>query len=101
MKELFHLCGRYSLLLTVTLEKNGDDKSVDTQDTSHDNWDDGLEEKFWLKDDCTADTDSRLGSSVGCAEVSEDQGSCDAHISEECILVAIVVEIFLSNHLCS
>ena len=91
LKDLLLLCRRYSWLLTVRVEKNGDDKSVDTQDTSHDNWDDGLEEKFWLKDDCTADTDSRLGSSVGCAEVSEDQGGGDAHISEECILVAIVV----------
>ena len=79
------------LKLTFTVEEDSNDKSVDTQDTCHDNWDDGLEEEFWLEDDCTADTDSRLGSSVGGSEVSKDQGSCDTHVSEERVLVAIVV----------
>ena len=79
------------LTLTLSVEENGDDKSIDTKDTRHDNWDDGLEEELWLQDDCTADADSRLGSSVGGSEVSEDQGSCDAHVSEERVLVAIVV----------
>ena len=79
------------LTLTLTVEENGNDKSIDTKDTRHDNWDDGLEEELWLQDDCTADADSRLGSSVGGSEVSKDQGSCDAHVSEERVLVAIVV----------
>ena len=77
--------------LTFSVEEDGNDKSIDTQDTRHDNWDDGLEEELWLEDDCTADADSRLGSSVGGSEVSKDQGSCDAHVSEERVLVAIVV----------
>ena len=79
------------LTLTLTVEENSNDKSIDTEDTRHDNWDDGLEEELWLQDDCTADADSRLGSSVGGSEVSKDQGSCDAHVSEERVLVAIVI----------
>ena len=77
--------------LTVSIEEHGDDKSVDTEDTSHDNGDDGLEEEFWLQNDGGADADSRLGSTVGGTEVSEDEGGGDTHVSEECALVAIVV----------
>jgi len=77
--------------LTVSIEEDSDNQSIDTKNTSHDNGDDGLEEEFWLQNDGAADANSRLGSSVGGTEVSEDKGGCDAHISEECVLVAIVV----------
>ena len=76
--------------LTVSVEQDGDDKSIDTEDTSHDNGDDGLEEELWLQNDGGADADSRLGSAVGGTEVSEDEGGGDAHVSEECVLVAVV-----------
>jgi len=78
-------------LLNITGEEDGDNKSVDTEDTSHNNGDDGLEEEFWLENDGTADADSRLGSAVGGTEVSEDEGGGETHVSEECALVAIVV----------
>ena len=79
------------LILTLTIKEYSYDESIDTQDTSHDNRNDGLEEEFWLQDDCAADAHSRLGSSVCGSEVSEDQSCCDTHVSEEGALVAIVV----------
>lgn len=39
------------LLLTVSIEKHGDDEPINTKDTSHNNGDDGLEKELRLEDD--------------------------------------------------
>jgi len=44
--------------LTFTVEEDSDDQSIDTENTSHDNGDDGLEEELGLQHDGGADTDS-------------------------------------------
>ena len=36
--------------LTLLLENDGNDESIDTQDTCHDNRDNGLEDQLWLQD---------------------------------------------------
>ena len=56
-------------ILTFSVQNDSHDKSVDTQDTSHNYWDDGLEDQVWSEDTHRADTDSGLGSSVGGSEV--------------------------------
>ncbi len=50
---------RYGQTLSYLLEdEEGDDESIDTQDTSHNNWNNGLEDKLWLQDTHGGDTDS-------------------------------------------
>lgn len=46
-----------------------DDQSINTQDTSHDNWNDWLEDEFWFEDTHWGDTDSTLSSSVRSSQV--------------------------------
>jgi len=37
------------LLLTLALENDGNDKTVDTEDTSHNDWNEGLENEIALE----------------------------------------------------
>lgn len=46
------------LLLTLSVEDDSDDQTIDTQDTRHDNGYDGLEDKFGLEDTHAADADT-------------------------------------------
>ena len=78
--------------LTVSWDDDGDDESVDTEDTSHDNWDNRFEDELWLEHGDTTDSDSRFSSSIGSSEVSEHQGANDSHASEEEGLVWISVD---------
>jgi len=55
--------------LTLLLKNDGNDQAIDTQDTSHNNWDNGLEDQLWLQDSHGRNTDSTLSSSVGGSEV--------------------------------
>lgn len=55
--------------LTLSVEDDGDDESVDTQDTRHDNGDDRLEDEFGLEDTHAADADTALSGTVGGTEV--------------------------------
>jgi len=57
------------LRLTLSVEDDGDDESVDTQDTRHDNGDDRLEDEFGLEDTHAADADTALSGTVGSTEV--------------------------------
>ena len=50
-------------------DEQRDDKSINTQNTSHDNWDNGLEDQFWFEDTHWCNTDSWLGSSIGSSQV--------------------------------
>ena len=81
----------FSESLTRARDDDRDDKAVDTEDTSHDHGDDGLDDQLGLKHCDRADTDAGLGSTVSCAHVSENESAHDAHTSEEKSLVGITV----------
>ena len=53
----------------VTVEDDANDKTVDTEDTSHNNGDKGLVDEVWLEDTDGADTNTGLGSTVGGTQV--------------------------------
>ena len=74
--------GQRSTLDLVELN-NGDNESVNTQDTSHDKRNQTLENLTRVDNREGSDTHSGLGDSVGWSEVGENQGGCYAHICEE------------------
>jgi len=76
-------------LLDIEGEEDSNNESIDTQDTRHDNWNDGLEDKVWLQDGDGADTDSWFGGSVGGSHVGEHKTSDHTHGGEEHGLVWI------------
>ena len=51
-------------ILTSGLENDGDNKPVDTQDTGHNNGDEGLEDELRLEDTDGGNTDTGLGGTV-------------------------------------
>jgi hypothetical protein len=57
------------LILTLSLENDGDDQAIDTQDTRHNNWYDRFEDQLWLEHTHACNTDSTLSGSVGSSEV--------------------------------
>ena len=59
-------------LLTLALENNGNDKTVDTKDTSHNDWNEGLENEITLEDTNGGDTNTGLSSTVSSTEVAEN-----------------------------
>jgi len=63
--------------------EDGNDDTIDTENTCHDNWDDGLEDLVRVNNSEGGDTDTGLGSSVGGSEVGENKGSSDTHVGEE------------------
>ena len=75
------------------MEDHGHNESVDSEDTSHDDWYSGFEEEFGLEHSHRADTDARLGSAVRGSEIyegliflmltGEDEGAGDSDVSEE------------------
>lgn len=58
--------------LTLSWKDDRNDKSINTQDTSHNNWYDWLEDQLWLEDSHAWDTYSTLGCTVSCSEVYEE-----------------------------
>ena len=77
------------LALTLAFDENGDNHAVHTEHTSHDDGDDRSEEKVWLEDGDGDNTNTRFSSTIGSAEVSENEGRDDTHSSEENSLVRI------------
>ena len=55
--------------LTLSVKDDSDDEAIDTQDTRHDNWNDGLEDKVGLEDTHWANADAWLSGSIGSAEI--------------------------------
>ena len=78
-------------LLTLALKDDGHNKSVDTEDTSHNNWDEGLEDQVASEHTHAADTDAGLSGTVSSSKVGEDEGRSQAHEAEEGVLVGVVV----------
>ena len=68
---------------------DGDNEAVNSEDTSHNTGNEGLEDEGVRDHGDGADTDSRLGGTIGSSEVSEDEGTGDTHESEEGVLVSV------------
>ena len=85
--------------LTGTGDDDGDNETVDTEDTGHNNGDNRLDDKLGLQHGDGADADTGLGSAVGSAKVAENEGSNNAHSTEEEGLVGVTVHctFILSN----
>ena len=78
------------LQLTSGLENDGHNKTVNTQDTCHNNGNEGLEDQLWLQDTHGGNTDTGLGSTVGSTQVAENESGGDTHETEEGVLVGVV-----------
>lgn len=62
---------------------DSDDDAVNTQNTSHDNWNQGLEHLASVNDSQRGDANTGLGSSVRGTEVAEHKGGGNAKVTEE------------------
>lgn len=78
------------MALTLSLQDDGNDEAVNTQDTSHNDWNEGLKDQFWLQDTHAADTNTGLCSTVWSSQVAKNEGRGDSHKTEEGVLVWIV-----------
>lgn len=74
-------------------DNDGDDHTVDTEDTSHDDRDDWFHDELGFEDTHGADAHTGFGATVGGAEVGEDECWGDTDVSKE-----IVVWVF--SHIC-
>jgi len=70
-------------LVELLVDDDGGDKTVDSEDTGHDNGNDGLHHQLRSEDTHAHDTHTGLGGSVGGTEVREDDRGGDPHESEE------------------
>lgn len=61
--------------LTLSNQDSSSDKAVDTQDTSHDNWDDVLHNLSWVHDTCKFETAKQTQSAVSQRSLRPD-GNC-------------------------
>lgn len=71
------------LLGQVVGDQDRDDQTVDTNDTSHDNGDNVLNNQIGAEDTHAANTDTSLGGTIGSAEAGEDDGGRAAQRTEE------------------
>ena len=67
-------------------DDDSNDHTVDTQDTSHDDLDDGFHDKFGFKDTHWANTNTCFSATVGSTKVGKNQGWCDSDVSEEVVV---------------
>lgn len=74
---------RKGLVLDLGSSDNGNDDTINTQDTSHNNRNKTLEDLTWLDDGERRDTNSGLGGTIGSSQVGEDKGRCNSDVGEE------------------
>ncbi len=67
----------------LKVEEHGNNEAVDTQDTRHNDWDQGLNDLRGVNNTEGGNTDAGLGGSVGGTEVGEDQAGHNTHVGEE------------------
>lgn len=72
--ELNEVLEERRVLLKIVGDQDGDDETVNTDDTSHDDGDNILDNQVGAEDTHGRDTDTCLGSSVGGAETCKDDG---------------------------
>lgn len=73
----------WDLDLETVRDEDGNDKTVDTNDTSHNDGNNVLDDEIRSQNTHGGDTDTRLGSTVCGTKAGEDDGSCAAHGTEE------------------
>lgn len=71
------------LLRQAVGDEDGHDETVDTNDTSHNNGNNVLDDKVRAEDTHGGDTDTRLGGTVGGAQACEDNGTGATHGAKE------------------
>ena len=79
------------MLLTGVGDNDRNDETIDTQDTSHDDGNNRLDNELRLEDSNRANTNTGLSSTVSGAHISENERRHDAHAAEEKRLVGISV----------
>lgn len=72
----------------VTFLNNDDsnDHTIDTENTSHDNWDHRFHDELRFEDTHGADTNSSFGRTISSTQVSEDKGRGNPNVSEEVVV---------------
>ena len=84
-------------MVTLLSDENGNDETVDTQDTSHDDGNDRLHDQFRLQDTHTADTNTTLSGTISSTQIwknclekgggqrltGKDEGGRDTNETEE------------------
>lgn len=84
--------GWLHLRLSTSLnDDNGDDHTVNTQNTSHDHRHNWLHYEFGLQNTHSTNSDACFGTSVCGTKVSKDKGRCDSNVAEE-VLWAVSIE---------
>jgi hypothetical protein len=71
------------VLLETVGDQDRDDEAIDTNDTSHNDGDNVLDDEVRAEDTHGRDTDTRLGSTVGSAKAGEDNGASATHGTKE------------------
>lgn len=69
--------------LDTSTNNDGNDETVDTDDSGHNDGDDGAHDEVRLHDSHGGDTDTGLGGTVSSTEAGKDEGRGDTHVSEE------------------
>merc|ERR1712147_208691 len=75
--------GISAISLDSRCKKYSDDQTVDSEHTSHDDWDDGLHHDIGMQDTHVGDTNTRLGGSVCRSKAREDESGGAAHKAKE------------------
>jgi len=71
----------------LSLVNDSNNKTVNTENTSHDTGDKRLEDQVLSQDTDGADTNSGFGSTVRGSEVSKYEGTSETHVPEEGVLI--------------
>lgn len=81
--ELNEASEQGKILLETIGDKNRDDETVDTNNTSHNDGNNVLDDQVGAEDTHGGDTDTRLGGTVRGTKAGEDNGAGAAHGTEE------------------
>lgn len=81
--ELDEASEQGQVLLETIGDKDGDDETVDANDTSHNDGNNVLDDQVGAEDTHSGDTNTRLGGTVRGTETGEDNSAGAAHGTEE------------------
>ena len=76
----------YYLSCTLLHDNDGDDHTIDTENTGHDDWHDWFHDEFWFENTHGADTDACFGTTVGGTKVGENKCRCNTNVPEEVVV---------------
>jgi hypothetical protein len=69
--------------LDASTNNDGNNETVDTDDSGHNDGDDGTHDEVRLHDSHGGDTDTRLSGTVSSTKAGKDEGRGDTHVPEE------------------